>query len=200
MAEEGRASGLAVMQGLGRKAVICQPGSVKEFVDLQRGTGPVTGPRGQGEKERKVDETSWKSADCQLPLTLASTSQRALCHPGHSVCAGAHEQTWPAAPRERDGSHVHSVSRGPGHRGKAAIPGNPGVRGTQDQAPGGHTEEEGAALGQGLKAQGGAEAMGEHSRMHAGPRNTGSSPTSLCLSPHHKWGCPYYLPTGCCKY
>lgn len=35
----------------------------------------MTSPSGQGQRERSVDKTSWESADCQLPLSLASEHQ-----------------------------------------------------------------------------------------------------------------------------
>lgn len=91
------------MQGLGRKAVICQPGSIKEFIYLQRGTGPMNSPPRQGWKERNEEKkTSWKSTACQLPQTLASNYQRGPVPWGLSVCAWAQVQAQPAAPRQRD--------------------------------------------------------------------------------------------------
>lgn len=102
LAEEGRANSFTVMQGLGRKAVVCQPGSIKEFIYLQRGTGPMARPPRQGEKQRNEEKTSWKSADCQLPLTLASNDQRGPVPRGPSVCAWAQVQAQPAARRQRD--------------------------------------------------------------------------------------------------
>lgn len=35
----------------------------------------MTSPSRRGQRERSVDKTSWESADCQLPPTLASEHQ-----------------------------------------------------------------------------------------------------------------------------